>query len=121
MAQSKISLDTAALRSSAAQVKGIAGNLENELHSLEQIIASTANAWEGSAKDSFERTFQTTYKKNLVYLRCRKTCVSHSISYTYKCSVYKISCEFIKLSLCKCDVHMLWTCSICCDERDVYF
>ena len=49
MAQSKISLDTAALRSSAAQVKGIAGNLENELHSLEQIIASTANAWEGSA------------------------------------------------------------------------
>ena len=65
MAQSKISLDTAALRSSAAQVKGIAGNLENELHSLEQIIASTANAWEGSAKDSFERTFQTTYKKNL--------------------------------------------------------
>ena len=69
MAQSKISLDTAALRSSAAQVKGIAGNLENELHSLEQIIASTANAWEGSAKDSFERTFQTTYKKNLTEIK----------------------------------------------------
>ena len=69
MAQSKISLDTAALRSSAAQVQGIAGNLENELHSLEQIIASTANAWEGSAKDSFERTFQTTYKKNLTEIK----------------------------------------------------
>ena len=69
MAQSKISLDTAALRSSAAQVKGIAGNLENELHSLEQIIASNANAWEGSAKDSFERTFQTTYKKNLTEIK----------------------------------------------------
>ena len=69
MAQSKISLDTAALRSSAAQVKGIAGNLETELHSLEQIIASTANAWEGSAKDSFERTFQTTYKKNLTEIK----------------------------------------------------
>ena len=69
MAQSKIRLDTAALRSSAAQVKGIAGNLENELHSLEQIIASTANAWEGSAKDSFERTFQTTYKKNLTEIK----------------------------------------------------
>ena len=49
MASSRISLDTAALRSSAAQVKGIAGNLENELHSLEQIIASTADVWEGSA------------------------------------------------------------------------
>ena len=69
MAQSRISLDTAALRSSAAQVKGIAGNLENELHSLEQIIASTADAWEGSAKDSFERTFQTTYKKNLTEIK----------------------------------------------------
>ena len=69
MASSRISLDTAALRSSAAQVKGIAGNLENELHSLEQIIASTADAWEGSAKDSFERTFQTTYKKNLTEIK----------------------------------------------------
>ena len=65
MAQSRISLDTALLRSSAAQVKGIAGNLESELHSLESIINSTADAWEGDAKDSFERTFQTTYKKNL--------------------------------------------------------
>ena len=65
MASSRISLDTAALRSSAAQVKGIAGNLENELHSLEQIIASTADAWEGSAKDSFERT----YKKNLTEIK----------------------------------------------------
>lgn len=65
MAQSRISLDTALLRSSAAQVKGIAGNLESELHSLESIINSTADAWEGPAKDSFEKTFQTTYKKNL--------------------------------------------------------
>ena len=69
MAQSRISLDTAALRSSAAQVKGIAGNLENELHSLEQIINTTADAWEGEAKDSFERTFQTTYKKNLTEIK----------------------------------------------------
>lgn len=69
MGQTRISLDTAALRSSAAQVKGIAGNLENELHSLEQIIASTADAWEGTAKDSFERTFQTTYKKNLTEIK----------------------------------------------------
>ncbi len=69
MGASRISLDTAALRSSAAQVKGIAGNLENELHSLEQIIATTADAWEGTAKDSFERTFQTTYKKNLTEIK----------------------------------------------------
>ena len=69
MAQSRISLDTAALRSSAAQVEGIAGNLENELHSLEQIINTTADAWEGEAKDSFERTFQTTYKKNLTEIK----------------------------------------------------
>lgn len=69
MGASRISLDTAALRSSAAQVKGIAGNLENELHSLEQIIASTADAWEGTAKDSFERTFQSTYKKNLTEIK----------------------------------------------------
>ena len=65
MASSRISLDTAALRSSAAQVKGIAGNLENELHSLEQIIASTADAWEGAAKETFEEAFNTKYKKYL--------------------------------------------------------
>ncbi len=56
--------------SGASQLRSAGkGNLENELHSLEQIINTTADAWEGEAKDSFERTFQTTYKKNLTEIK----------------------------------------------------
>ncbi len=66
---SKVSLDTSSLRSSAARVNGIAGNLESELSTLEQIIQSTAGAWEGDAKVSFENTFRTTYKKNLTEIK----------------------------------------------------
>ena len=35
----------------------------------EYMFLYTADAWEGSAKDSFERTFQTTYKKNLTEIK----------------------------------------------------
>lgn len=66
---SKVSLDTSALRSSASRVNGIAGNLESELSTLEQIIHSTADAWEGPAKVSFENAFQNTYKKNLTEIK----------------------------------------------------
>lgn len=66
---SKISLDTSALRSSASRVNAIASELESELASLQQIIQSTANAWEGDAKVSFENTFNTTYKKNLTEIK----------------------------------------------------
>ena len=65
----KVSLDTAALRSSASRVNGIAGNLESELSTLEQIIHSTADAWEGPAKVSFENAFQNTYKKHLTEIK----------------------------------------------------
>ena len=69
MSSTKVSLDTSSLRSSAARVTGIAGNIESELATLEQIIQSTANAWEGNAKVSFENTFRTTYKKNLTEIK----------------------------------------------------
>ena len=65
MASSVLKVSPEALRGSASRVNGIAGNLENELSTLTQIIAETSSAWEGGAKDSFERTFHTTYKKNL--------------------------------------------------------
>ena len=69
MASTKTSLDSAALRSSASQVKNIASNLENELHSLEQVINTTAGSWEGPAKESFERSFQTVHKKHLTEIK----------------------------------------------------
>ena len=69
MASSRISVDPAALRSSAAQVNNIAANLGNELASLEQIVTATADAWEGAAKDSFENAFNTTYKKHLTDIK----------------------------------------------------
>lgn len=65
----KVSLDTSALRSSASRVNGIASELESELATLQQIIQSTANSWEGDAKVSFENTFNTTYKKNLTEIK----------------------------------------------------
>ncbi|HIV17878.1 MAG TPA: WXG100 family type VII secretion target [Candidatus Merdivicinus intestinigallinarum] len=69
MASTKTSLDSAILRGSASQVKNIAGNLENELHSLEQVINTTASSWEGGAKESFERSFQTVHKKHLMEIK----------------------------------------------------
>jgi len=65
----KVSLDTSTLRSAASRVNGISSNLESELSTLEQIIQSTANAWEGDAKVAFENTFRTTYKKNLTEIK----------------------------------------------------
>lgn len=66
---SKVSVDTASLRSSASRVNGIASDIENELSTLEQIILTTADAWEGSAKVSFENAFRNTYKKNLTEIK----------------------------------------------------
>ena len=65
MATSRNSVDPIALRSSADQVRNIASNLQSELSSLEGIVRSTADAWEGAAKDSVEEVFQAKYKKYL--------------------------------------------------------
>lgn len=65
----KTSVDSAVLRSSATQVKNIAGNIESEMNSLSRIISTTAAAWEGSSKDSFETTYNTVYKKTLTALQ----------------------------------------------------
>ena len=65
----KTSVDSVVLRSSATQVKNIAGNIESEMNSLSRIIATTTAAWEGSSKDSFETTYNTVYKKTLTALQ----------------------------------------------------
>ena len=62
---SRSSVDPAALRSSADQVRNIANNLQSELNSLQGIVRTTADAWEGAAKETFEEAFNTKYKKYL--------------------------------------------------------
>ena len=62
---SRSSVDPAALRSSADQVRNIANNLQSEVNSLQGIVRTTADAWEGAAKETFEEAFNTKYKKYL--------------------------------------------------------
>ena len=61
----------------------------------------------------------TANQQNLIDFTCGQTCISQRLFYGAHGAFYQVMCQFVKFCSCQCDIQMLRTILIHCDERQV--